>query len=98
MKHRTSTPLQPTTEPIPQFRLRGFRTKSGTVYDFNEDHSQIRRIDLYGNPQLRHDGEWITLMQKPRIEVGRPAMLFLEPLGEGNTTVRTTTTVEEVYW
>jgi len=79
--------------------IKGFRTASGTVYDFNEAHTKIRRIDLYGNSQMRHDGEWLRLLDKPVIEVGKPAVLMLEPLSElAHTTVRTTTTVEEVYW
>lgn len=89
----------PVTMPIRASEIRGFRTASGTLYDLNDAHTAVRRIDLYGNPQMRHDGEWIDLYEKPDIQVGRPVVLLLEPLSSHATaTVRTTTTVEEIFW
>lgn len=103
MKHRmTKQPFlarPPETEPIPQSQLRGFRTASGTTYELSRDQSRIRRISLYGNPNMRHDGDWLKMLRTPDIQVGSPVILVLEPLGEGAAaTFRTTTTVEEVYW
>lgn len=62
-------------------------TETGSTYEF--DGLRVRRT---GN----RDGEWLTLQSAPRIRVGWPIVMYLEPLGEGDTTEHTTSRCTEV--
>lgn len=77
-----------------------FETESGARYGMRG--GKIRRL----NPdhKKRADGEWLRLVNEPEIEVGRRAILLLEPLsgygaddlgntGEATITQRITTPV-----
>ncbi len=81
-----------------------FKTVSGSEYEMSD--GWIRRTNE--GYEKRGDGEWARLLNKPRIEVGSPAYLILEPLsGFGDddqeeqvenpqATFRTTSLVTEV--
>lgn len=68
-----------------------FGTESGTVYEVSG--VKIRRVVAGDSETMRRDGEWLNLIAPPRVEVGKPAILLLEPLGHGDATLRTTTNV-----
>ena len=55
-----------------------FLTESGSIYEIDGDH--IRRINV--GYEKRADGEWIRLLETPKIEVGECAFLVLENLSE----------------
>lgn len=65
-----------------------FITETGTEYEIQGE--QVRRV---GGDPMRRDGEWLRLLENPAVVVGKPVTLVLEPLGEGNLTLRTTTPV-----
>lgn len=65
-----------------------FITETGTEYEIQGD--RIRRV---GGDPMRRDAEWLRLLETPAVVVGKPVTLVLEPLGEGNLTLRTTTPV-----
>lgn len=66
-------------------------TESGTSYEF--EGGRVRR---HGDIDMRRDDEWLRFAHLPLIEVGRSMILVLEPLGEGDVTVRRTSRVVEV--
>lgn len=53
-----------------------FETYSGSVYHIRS--GKIRRLNP--NAEKRADGEWLTLYNRPEIEVGRGVYMILEPL------------------
>ena len=57
-----------------------FLTESGSIYEIDE--GCIRRIPVNVGHLKRADGEWIRLMETPKIEVGECAFLVLENLSE----------------
>lgn len=69
------------------------KTESGSIYEFNEGATQVRRV---GADVLRRDNEWLSVEPWFPIEVGRMMVLALEPLGEGDMTLRQTTPVVEI--
>ena len=66
-------------------------TKSGTAYEFDGD--LVRRV---GGRGMRRDEEWLNFRWLQWPQVGEPMVLLLEPLGEGNVTIRTTSLVVSV--
>lgn len=67
-------------------------TRSGTRYEFSG--FEVRRL---GGDALRRDEEWLKFeWGNGWPEVGKPMILLLEPLGEGNVTIRTTTEVVSI--
>jgi hypothetical protein len=69
------------------------RTASGARYRFCDD--QVQRMS--DNHELRCDNTWINLLTPPRIVVGEPMVLELEPLSPTAVkTVRTTTPVVSI--
>jgi len=69
------------------------KTESGSTYEFNDKVTEVRR---FGAGELRRDQEWLAVEPWFPIEVGRMMVLALEPLGDGNLTIRQTTPVVEV--
>lgn len=69
-------------------------TESGTQYEI--EGSRVRRIEA--PHALRRDDEWLdfTFMHDWMPVVGFRMILLLEPLGEGNVTIRTTTPVVSI--
>lgn len=67
------------------------RTETGSVYEITDLH--VRRV---GTHDMRRDGDWVKLLTPPDPVVGRSMVLFLEPLGDGDVTVRTTSPVVDV--
>jgi len=79
-----------------------FHTETGSTYEMKD--GKIRRI----NPEAskRADGEWVTLLNDPYIEVGVSALLVLEPLSgygpddygveDGGVTTRRTSYVTSI--
>lgn len=63
-------------------------TESGSVYEIRDGH--IRRVST---ENMRKDGEWIKLYSCTDPYIGESMQFILEPLGEGDFTVRTTTPV-----
>lgn len=71
-----------------------FITESGTIYEIQGD--KVRRVLGSDSHDMRRDGEWIALHYYD-IGVGFPATLSLEPLGDGDVTIRTTSRVVELW-
>ena len=69
-------------------------TATGSVYEFEPD--SVRRVNPAG--PLRRDGDWLAVTDGTVPAVGRPMVLFLEPLGEGDSTERRTTPVVSIEW
>lgn len=76
---------------IPVGRECGMRvlTRSGSVYELRP--GRVRRVNA--DHGLRRDGEWLELRGMAPLRIGEPMVLYLEPLGEGDVTERTTTPV-----
>ena len=72
-----------------------FRTESNTVYEI--DGLRVRRVAGTGSEGMRRDGDWLDLEDAPVVVLGRPVTLILEPLGEGDVTIRTTTPVVSIH-
>lgn len=76
--------------------MRTITTENGSIYTVDEEQLLIKRLPSTDPvARLRRDDEWVRL-QRPlprRSLVGENAAFILEPLGEGNVTVRLTTTV-----
>lgn len=66
-------------------------TESGTRYAL-----EVGRVRRVGGDPLRRDGEWLNCQLAYPVALGESMVLFLEPLGEGNVTIRTTTPVIEI--
>lgn len=72
-----------------------FTTQSGSIYEVSG--LRVRRIPGEGAGDLREDGDWLDLVDAPKVEVGRSARLIIRGIGHSsNFTVRTTTPVTEV--
>ena len=71
------------------------KTETGSVYEIDMKNMKMRRSN--SEESLRRDGEWITMLKEPIIELGRTMILFLEPLSEYQSiTTRFTTIVKEI--
>lgn len=69
-------------------------TETGSVYEIDLNDWYIRRIEY--SHDLRRDGEWLRMLNKPNMRVGEPVLMVLEPLGHGNVTYRTTSPVVRI--
>ncbi|WP_461225621.1 hypothetical protein [Lacticaseibacillus suihuaensis] len=71
-------------------------TASGSEYDIEALPSGRRRVRRHNaNAALRRDDDWLFLAGI-KARIGQPAVLILEPLGEGAVTTRLTTPVVAV--
>lgn len=68
-----------------------FGTESGTVYEVLGE--RVCRAVAGDAEAMRRDGEWLDLLMAPHVVVGQPASFILEPLGEGDVTMRQTSQV-----
>jgi hypothetical protein len=67
-------------------------TQTGSIYEIDIDEMKMRRTNK--GEDLRRDGEWISMIKEPVIEIGRSMILYLEPLADNcSMTTRFTTTV-----
>lgn len=66
-------------------------TEAGSVYEFDG-----QRMKRKSDSTLRRDGEWIQLLVPVEPRIGEPMWLPLEPLGDGEVTVRMTTPVVSI--
>ena len=72
-------------------------TESGSCYEFDvQEHSSWMRRQASSSDPLRRDEEWVPMLTVPEFEVGFPMRLLLEPLGDGDVTVRFSTPVLKV--
>lgn len=69
-------------------------TATGSMYELDPDNRRVRRVE--STHALRRDGDWLHVQNDPNPEIGQPMVLFLEPLGEGTVTIRTTSLVTRV--
>jgi hypothetical protein len=84
-----------------------FTTETGSTYEINDDGGvpYVRRLNSWY--EKRADGEWIKLLNTPKVELGGNVTLVLESLSEygpddhgtigGGATVRRTSRVTEVW-
>ena len=81
---------------LPAGRECGMRvlTRSGSVYELRP--GRVRRANA--GHGLRRDGEWLELRGMVPLRIGEPMVLYLEPLGEGDVTERTTTPVAGIVF
>lgn len=70
------------------------RTESGTFYEIAADLSSVRRLSP--NAAMRRDNEWLKVTEMGEIALGQPLIFMLEPLGEGDVTLRRTTPVVSI--
>ncbi len=71
------------------------KTETGSVYELDIENMRMRRSNSVES--LRRDGEWVTMLKEPIVELGRAMILFLEPLSEHQSiTTRFTTIVKEI--
>lgn len=69
-------------------------TETGSLYEFDMDNLKMRRADhTKKSDDLRRDGEWLQMLLQPEINKGQRMHIALEPLGEGEVTMRYTTPV-----
>lgn len=69
-------------------------TQSGSLYEFDKEKMRMRRVNE--DATLRRDGQWVKLLFFPDPLVGKDMVIYLEGLGEGPYTTRTTTRVTSV--
>lgn len=67
-------------------------TETGSVYEFRDG----RVCRVMSNHVLRRDGDWLRMRVLVTPVVGESMALYLEPLGDGDTTVRVTSLVTSV--
>lgn len=71
------------------------KTETGSVYELDIENMRMRRSNSVES--LRRDGEWVTMLKEPIVELGRTMILFLEPLSDHcSITTRFTTIVKEI--
>ena len=83
-----------TDKRFPEPGLIKAHTATGSVYEFDAAKTRVRRTHF--THKLREDRVWLKLYSVPRIEVGTPMVFFMQPLGDGNTTIRTTSPVTRI--
>lgn len=71
-------------------------TQSGTVYEFDLLGRKVRRVPLDEYASMRQDEQWLDFEFGYPPAVGSSVVLMLEPLGEGDVTVRRTTPVVSI--
>ena len=78
-------------------RVSRVTTVSGSVYEVTS--GRVQRVPVAGESHvLRRDGDWLGLQEPVEPRVGLPMVFWLEPLGEGSGTQRTTTPVVALEW
>lgn len=72
------------------------RTYTGSCYEFEDrdDCYWVRRLDA--TDPLRRDGEWLRVDSLSTVEIGKPLIIQLEPLGEAPLTIRITSAVVSI--
>jgi len=70
------------------------KTETGSVYRIDFDANTVSRVNESSG--LRRDGEQLRMLSAPIVVVGLPIEFMLEPLGEGNVTIRTTSFVVSI--
>jgi hypothetical protein len=72
-------------------------TETGSIYELDVANTKVRRVfHTEASSDLRRDEEWVQMLLWPEIKTGASMYLILEPLGEGNVTMRTTSYVVKV--
>lgn len=74
-----------------------FRTVSGSQYIFKINDKKIILKRYNEKLKLRKDNLEIEVLNFAPIEIGKGARILLEPLGKGNSTLRLTTKVIEIW-
>lgn len=73
------------------------RTETGSVYWFDPTEMTLTRVVVGAKANdLRRDGEALKVRGVSELRVGKSAVFTLEPLGEGDVTVRTTSPVVSI--
>lgn len=73
------------------------KTESGSVYEFDMDNLQMRRVPASKKEKLRQDNKWVQMLLWPDIDEGYPIHIALAPLAKGyDVTMRHTTPVVEI--
>lgn len=71
------------------------RTETGSVYHYDTEKSTLARLE--STHELRRDGDALKVLTVPRwLEIGERATFFLEPLGDGDTTIRTLSVIQNI--
>jgi hypothetical protein len=68
-------------------------TETGSVYEVTDFHVRRRNSD----GAMRRDGEWVAFHTFTAPVVGESMVFELEPLGDGDVTLRRTSRVTEVH-
>jgi hypothetical protein len=82
----------------------GLLTLSGTIYEIDIGRMELRRQGArlaqshatFRANQLRRDDETIKVIRLAQLQLGKPAVFVLEPLGDPRVTVATTRTTTSV--
>lgn len=76
-----------------------FITESGSCYILTIDRDQAEWLerDNLNQPMLRRDNQKIYVQAIIHLAIGQPALLFLELLGQGNVTIRNTSTAVQMH-
>jgi hypothetical protein len=100
----TALLFDPDGNPEPTEGRIGLLTLSGTIYEVDLSRMALRRhpgqlaqshATLRAN-QLRRDGETLKIIRLARLQLGKPAIFVMEPLGAPGVTVATTRTTTPV--
>lgn len=75
--------------------MKKITTQSGTTYLLDKG-DRVKRLVTGDAEELRRDEDWLDLISEPRVVVGLPMILLLEPLGMGHMTRRNTSPVVNV--
>jgi hypothetical protein len=67
-------------------------TESGSEYEIDNVNLLMRRTNH--EEILREDGNWVKMLTACDPQVGESMVLYLEPLGKGDFTVRMTSPVK----
>lgn len=73
-----------------------FTTESGTTYQIDKEDQTLTRIVPSNGSSLRRDGEAIYILLHDPIEVGKPAVFWLDIREDGVPTHRTTSAVASI--
>lgn len=69
-------------------------TETGSVYILDTETQRVKRENP--NAALRKDDKWLRYINISDVEVGKGITFLLEPLGEGDCTLRQTSYVTEI--
>lgn len=71
--------------------MRKITTETGSTYIIDQDNQRVKRENP--NSALRKDDKWLQYTNISDITVGKGITFILEPLGEGDCTLRQTSQV-----